>query len=97
MLLHQVFRQHDDFFVEILDGEAFLYHLSNTRIFYCNQTAVLVWQLCDGQRNGEEIVEILHEAFPKEEKDTIATDIEEALQQFLDHKALDAVTLHSDV
>ncbi len=88
MTLRQIPQQRKDFYMEILDGEAFLYHLSDTRILYCNQTAVLVWQLCNGKRSGEEVTTILQEAFP-EAGDTVAVDVEEALQQFTEHKALE--------
>jgi hypothetical protein len=90
MLLRQILLQREDFFLEILDGEAFLYHLSDTRILYCNQTAILVWQLCDGKRSGEEIVTLLQDAFP-EAGDALVKDVEEALQQFVEHKALEQV------
>ncbi len=90
MSLRQILQQRKNFYLEILDGEAFLYHLSDTRILYCNQTAVLVWQLCDGKRSGEGIVTLLQDSFP-EAGDAVAKDVEEALQQFVQHKALEQV------
>lgn len=90
MTLRQVPQQRQDFYMEILDGEAFLYHLSDTRILYCNQTAVLVWQLCDGKRSSEEIATILQETFP-EAGDAVTVDVEEALRQFVEHKALELI------
>lgn len=90
MMLCQISQQRQDFHMEILDGEAFLYHLSNTRILYCNKTAVLVWQLCNGMRSGKEIIAILQDIFP-EASDRVKVDVEEALKQFVKHKALESL------
>ena len=91
MTLRQIPQKRKDFYMEILDGEAFLYHLSDTRILYCNTTAVLVWQLCDGKRSNEEITTILQDAFP-EAGNTVTIDVKEALQQFVTHKALEQLS-----
>ena len=43
-------RRKTDYRLEQLDGEMVLYHPSETKILYFNQTASLIWQLCDGER-----------------------------------------------
>ena len=53
--------------VEEMDGELLLYHPQSTATIYMNQTAALVWQLCDGEREVAEIIAILTESFPDAE------------------------------
>ena len=79
-----------DYKLEEVDGELLLYHPGSTKILYCNETASLIWQLCDGTRTGEEIREALKEAFP-EAADSIADDVEDTLKKFLEHDALELV------
>jgi hypothetical protein len=80
--------QKPDYRLEMIDGELLLFHPGQTKILYCNPTASLVWQLCDGQRTGQEITTLLAEAFP-EEAEAIATDVEATLRQFLRHGAIE--------
>jgi hypothetical protein len=49
-------------------------------ILYCNPTASLIWQLCDGQHTTQEIVALLSAAYP-EASQAIPTDVESVLQQ----------------
>ena len=73
---------------EELDGQFLLYHPSNTRILSFNETASLVWRLCDGQRTIGEIIDILVSAFPDAAAD-IPTDIEALLDTLREHRAID--------
>ncbi len=77
-----------DFRLEQIDDELLLYHPGQTNILYCNQTASLVWQLCDGQQTGEAIIKLLSEAY-SEHNDTLKSDVEAVLQQFLDNNAIE--------
>ena len=76
-------KQKPDYNLEMMDGELLLYHLDETKILYCNQTASLIWHLCDGQRTVGQMIDILSEAYPKA-AGTMASDVEETIQQFLD-------------
>ncbi|MFN8459218.1 MAG: PqqD family protein [Anaerolineae bacterium] len=76
-----------DYRLESLDGELLLYHPGQTQILYCNQTASLIWQLCDGQHTVQEIIDLLSAAFPAA-KDTIAADVMTTLSQFQQHGAI---------
>jgi len=67
----------------MLDDELLLYHMNETQIMYCNQSASLIWQLCDGQHTVAEITTLISDAFP-EALETIADDITTTLQQFLE-------------
>lgn len=81
--LQSQLRQKAGYRLEQLDGELLLYHLQEERVIYCNTTASLIWQLCDGQRTLAELIALLREAFP-EASETLAADVMAAAQQLLD-------------
>jgi len=82
--------QKPDYRLALIDGELLLYHPGETKMLYCNQTASLVWELCDGQRSVEEIVGLLSEAFP-DAVDTIPADVKATLEQLRQHGAIKLV------
>lgn len=73
---------------ESLDGEELIYDLELTRIVYCNQTAALIWRLCDGERSVQELIALLSEAFP-EAAENLVDDVEEALLELKREGALE--------
>ncbi len=74
-------RRKNDYRLEQLDDEMVLYHPAETRILYFNQTASLIWQLCDGERTAGEMIRLLSESYP-EAASEIAGDVQATLQQF---------------
>lgn len=54
------------FHLEAMDGEVLLYHPGLTRALRLNETAALVWRLCDGRRTVAHIAETLGELFPQQ-------------------------------
>lgn len=74
--------------LETIDNELLLYHPAETKVMYCNESASLIWQLCDGQHTVQEIIDLLIEAYPTAAGD-IANDVQETVQQFLDHGAIE--------
>ncbi len=76
-----------DFNLEEIDNELLLYHPARTRAVYLNQTAALVWQLCDTERSVAEIVSLLAEHYP--DSDNISKDVEDTLKQLADNGAID--------
>jgi coenzyme PQQ biosynthesis protein PqqD len=69
-----------DYRLEQLDDELLLYHPNENQIIYLNQTASLVWVLCDGNRSVEEIIQLLGQAYPAEA--SISTDVLHILGRF---------------
>ena len=69
---------------------AVVYFCSAVLIVYLNETASLIWHLCDGQRTTDEVAELLRDSFP-EPGGTIADDIEATLRLFVDHGAIEFV------
>lgn len=73
--------------IEEMDGELLLYHPQSTATVYMNNTAALVWQLCDGAREVGEIIEILAESFP-ESGAGLRRDVVTAIESFKSQGAL---------
>lgn len=80
-------RANTEFSLEEIDDELLLYHPAKTKAVYLNETAALVWQLCDSKRSVAEIVSLLQENYP--ESETIQSDVEQTLQQLADNGAIE--------
>lgn len=72
----------------MLEGELLLFQPAGKIIMHGNETAVLVWQLCDGQRTMTDIVEVLAAAYPEDAAD-IKRDVPELLAQFAANDAIE--------
>lgn len=64
---------------ELVDGEVLLYHPGTATAVYLNETAALVWRLCDGERTVGQIASLLAGAFP-ESASTVAKDVTTSLR-----------------
>ncbi len=73
--------------LQVVDGELLLFSPAHTQILYCNETASLIWELCDGQRSVQDIVDLLAKAFP-EAGTTIAPDVQATLHHLHHHGAI---------
>lgn len=74
--------------LEKLDDDVMLMDDSRQAIIYLNPTAALVWQLCDGIRNLEELVTILTECFP-EAGSEIEHDVHRICERFATQGVVD--------
>ncbi len=83
-------RRKPDYRLEKMDDELLLFNPAETKILYCNESASLIWQLCDGTHSASEIVAILTEAYP-EAADVIAADVDATLAKFLEQAAIEYV------
>jgi len=81
-------RPQPDYRLEKLDDELLLYHPSRTTIMYCNAAASLIWQLCDGQRTGQEIADLLSAAYEQPAAE-MAAAVADTLAEFCRHRAID--------
>lgn len=88
MILSSIPRRRTDYRLEQIDGELLLFHPNQTKILYFNQTASLIWQLCDGLRTSQEIAALLSAAFP-EAAGNMAVEVEATLQQFCRQGVID--------
>lgn len=79
----------DGFLIEEMDGELVLFHPARNKIIHANQTAALVWQLCDGERTVLDIVELLAEAYP-ESRQQIEEEVPQTIQDLRRKGALES-------
>lgn len=77
-----------DYRLERLDRELLLYHPAKTKALHLNETASIIWTLCDGTRTIAEIVALLREGFP-DQADVIAEEVESSLRLFAEHGAVE--------
>lgn len=80
--------QASGFVMEYLDDEALLYHQVKTQAVYLNETAVLIWALCDGKNSIMEIEKLLRENYPEAE-DSIPEHISLSLERFIEIGAIE--------
>jgi len=62
--------------------------LRSTSDFKFNQTASLIWQLCDGEHSVAEITQLLSDAYP-EAVDSIPDDVAATLEQFEEYGCIE--------
>ena len=67
---------------EDFGDEVVLYDFATTRVVYLNDTASLIWRLCDGQRNIADIKTLLQESYPAA-SDQIGEDLPVTLWQLV--------------
>ena len=76
-----------EFSLERIDNELLLYHPVKTKAVYLNESAALVWKLCDSSRSVAEIISLLEENYP--ESDSVRDDVQKVLQDLSDAGALE--------
>ena len=81
-------KQKPDYRLEQLDDELLLCHPGQTVIMYCNSSASLIWQLCDGERSVEEIVTLLSAVY-EQPGEAMAAEVTSTLEQFYQHQAIE--------
>jgi len=87
MALEAVPKQAFGFFVEEMDGENLLYRLGAHKAIHLNETATLIWKLCDGTRTIADIVVLLKGEYPGSEQ-AVETDVREAVELLVQEGAL---------
>lgn len=92
MPLLNIPHQTADYRLELLDGELLLFHPGQTRLIACNPIASLIWQLSDGRRTTQEMVELLQAAYP-EAQDSITSDVENTLRRLAHLGAIEFAAL----
>ena len=77
-----------NFRLERVDDELLLFDPAQTKVLYCNDTASLIWELCDGKRTAPEIIALLSETYP-DASEAIPGDVNATLRQFHEHGAIE--------
>ncbi len=81
-------KQCNGFIIEKMDGELVLFHPGRNIIIHTNETAALIWQMCDGINSVDQIVDVLSGAYP-DAKAEIARDVPDTIQKLRAQGALD--------
>ena len=58
----EIYKQVDDCLLEDMDGEMLLYNPSTSTTLQLNAPSAVVWQLCDGERSVQDIIDVVLEA-----------------------------------
>lgn len=70
------------------EGEIIVFHPSSARSFYLNESASVVWEMCDGDRRISDIIAELSSAYP-EQTSGIEQDVAEIIQLFIDQEVIE--------
>ena len=81
------FTLNPEYTVEKFENEILLYSISDTNGVYLNETAYLVWEMCDKGLSIKEMIALLEKAFPQQTA-TIRDDVVSAVESLLDNGAL---------
>ncbi len=84
-------RHADSYRLEDFGDEVVLYNLETTRVVYLNDSASLIWRLCDGQRSIADLKSLLRETYPQMTA-RIEHDVRAALRQFRECGAIELRT-----
>jgi hypothetical protein len=75
-------RQLPDCHTEDFHGETLLYWPSLEKMIYLNEIAAVIWNMCDGHRTVQQIVDVLAGAYP-EASTLVKTDVEQAIETLI--------------
>ena len=59
-----IYRQSQDCLLEDMDGELLLYDPNSAVTLHLKGSSAIVWELCDGQRTIQDIVDLVQQAYP---------------------------------
>ena len=76
--LNARFLARPDLEIEDAGGDLLAYVPEREDTVYLSETARLIWQLCDGQRTGADMVELIRDAYPE-----VSEDIEQQVRDAL--------------
>ncbi len=85
-----VYKQAEDCLLENMDGEVLLYNPANATTLHLNGPSVVVWELCDGSRAVQQIIEMIQEAYP-EQSEQIPQDVTGVIEDLASRKVLTLV------
>jgi hypothetical protein len=76
-----------EFRLEKMDNEILLFSPTTSNVLYLNESASVIWQLCDGQHSVEEMIKLLADVYP-EAADAMRQDVQETLDLFINNGAV---------
>jgi len=89
MASHTTPRHAPNFSIAKRDGKIILFNPGRTsKVSYLNESAEIIWELCDGKRTVAEITKLLQDAFP-DEAVGMREQVDATLKTFVDQGALE--------
>jgi hypothetical protein len=70
--LNRIPRKQEGYSLQEVDGENVLFGRTRATAYYLNESASVIWSMCDGTRTVGEIVEFLAETYPENAADVRA-------------------------
>jgi len=86
----KIYKQVEDCLLEDMDGELLLYNPSTAVTLHLNGPSAIVWQLVDGERSVQSIIEVVQEAYP-EQSEQIVEDVKNVIDDLSERKVLELV------
>ena len=83
-----IYKHAENCLLEDMDGEMLLYHPANATTLHLNAPSVIVWDLCDGERSVQTIIDTIKKAYP-DQADQIATDVESVVSDLATREVLE--------
>ena len=77
------FRRVDGVLSETADGRAMLAALSGSEVVVLNDTGTMVWDLLAEHGEPDQLVRLVHEAYPDVAVDSIARDVHAFLEELV--------------
>jgi pyrroloquinoline quinone biosynthesis protein D len=74
--------------IEEIDHESLIYRRPTKAAIYLNETATVIWKLCDGTRTVQEIIAILADTFPDAAED-VRADVRQTIDELVGAGALE--------
>lgn len=65
-----------------VDSEGILYDTDTKNVIHLDVPGAMVWALCNGERNTEEIAELLARAYPEDDQ-KVRSDVRRTIQQLV--------------
>ena len=81
-------KKKQDYILEQEEGEIIVFHPSSARSFYLNESASVIWEMCDGDRRVSDIIAELSSAYP-EQASELEKDVVETIQLFIDQEVIE--------
>ena len=79
--------QSEDYFMENIEEEWLLYKPTSRTAIYLDQTASIIWQLCDGSRSAVDVAQEISSHYPDDEE-TVAKDVLDTVEMLHHEGAL---------
>ena len=79
--------QSNEYFVEEVEGEWLLFKPESQKAIYLDETASLIWQMCDESRDATELANEIASHYP-DSAETVKNDVISALELLYSHGAI---------